>query len=435
MFFTSHLTIFTHKNRLLLSVHNISYMKNVEKIRVAFIKFGGLAVGGSELWQQKIAANLPKEFYDVDYYYCDTSPLLGTDFKPGKTDPDRLKYMHDHNVNLIKFNVKAVNYRLHYHPWIGTDFWKIFDQKKYDLVQTVKAGPREYPFYLINLPVVEIVALANRPDKSANIAWSFHSSSWQRNVWLKKNGSVERSSVLPAPLDKPHTTENYREELGIPDDAIVAGFHQRADDNIWSYIPLKAFSLCQNPNWHFVMKGGSALYKKQAQELSLKNIHFLPMDGDNMKVSKFLNTLDIFAHGRRDGETFGAVIAEAIIHGKPCLSHASETGLNAQKETMGTAGLFATDEKDYIEKLHALFSDKTLRDRLTLEAQKNSGTYSIENTIKSVIEVYAEVLKDPSRFKIQINAFTKTKDVFVQYSVFTVKKILGAMKKVRGKRQ
>jgi glycosyltransferase involved in cell wall biosynthesis len=409
-------------------------MTDSKKIRVAFIKFGGLAVGGSELWLQKIAANLPKDSYKVDYYYCDAVPLIGIDFKPGKTDSYRLKYMHDRNVNLIKFNVKEVDCRFHYHPWIDTDFWNVFNPNKYDLVQTVKAGPREYPFYLINLPVVEIVALANRPDKSANIAWSFHSSSWQRNAWLKKGGNVERSSVLPAPLDKPHTTENYRSELGIPNDAVVAGFHQRADDNIWSYIPLKAFSACQNPNWHFIMKGGSALYKKQAQELGLKNIHFLPSDGDSMTVSKFLNTLDIFAHGRRDGETFGAVIAEAIIHSKPCLSHASVTGLNAQKETMGTAGLFAIDEKDYTEKLYALFNDKNLRDRLTLEAQKNSGTYSIENTIKSVVEVYAEVLKDPSRFKIQINAFTKTRNVLAQYSVFTVKKILGAMKKVWGKR-
>ena len=399
-------------------------MADTQKIRIAFIKFGGLAVGGSELWLQKIAANLPKDSYEIDYYYSDAAPLIGIDYVAGPTNPDRLKYMIDHNVNLIKFNVKAIDYRFHYHPWISTDLWNIFDSKKYDIVQTVKAGPREYPFYLINLPVVEIVALANRPDKSTNIAWSFHSSPWQRNAWLKKGGDAKRSSVLPAPLDKPHTTENYRKELGIPDNAIVAGFHQRADDNIWSYIPLKAFSTCQNPNWHFVMKGGSTLYRKQAQELGLKKIHFLPSDGDNMTVSKFLNTLDIFAHGRRDGETFGAVIAEAIIHGKPCLSHASVTGLNAQKETMGTAGLFATDEKDYTEKLYSLFSDKALRDQLTLEAQKNSGTYSIENTIKSVVEVYDEVLSNPSRFKIHINAFTKTKDMLVQYSVFAVKKIL-----------
>ncbi len=409
-------------------------MADAQKIKVAFIKFGGLAVGGSELWLQKIAANLPKDSYDVDFYYCDAAPLIGIDYLAGPTNSDRLKYMSDHHVNLIKFNVSAVDYRFHYHPWIGTNFWNVFNSKKYDLVQTVKAGPREYPFYLIDLPIVEMITLANRPDTSKNVAWSFHPSSWQRDVWLSKGGNKKRSFVLPPLLERPLTKENYRKELGIPADVIVAGFHQRADDNIWSYIPLKAFSACQNKNWHFIMKGGSVLYKKQAAELGLKNMHFLPSDGDDVTVSKFLNTLDIFAHGRKDGETFGAVIAEALIHGKPCLSHHSDTGLNAHKETMGSAGLFAMNEKDYTEKLYALFSDKALRDRLTLETQKNASQYSIESTVKRVTDIYTEVLNDPSRFKIKINAFTKTKDAIVQYSVFVAKKILGAMKKTQGKR-
>ena len=409
-------------------------MEQKKKIRIAFIKFGGLAVGGSELWLQKIAANLPKDAFDIDYYYSDAAPLIGTDYMPGNTDPNRVNYMIDNGVNLIRFKVGAADYQLHYHPWIDTDFWDMFDDKRYDLVQTVKAGPREYPFYLIDKPIVEIVALANRPDKSKNIAWSFHSSAWQRDVWLKKGGSEKRSSVLPAPLEQPLSRENYREELDIPKDAIVAGFHQRKDDNIWSQIPLNAFSKCQNQNWHFIIKGGSNLYKKQATELRLKNMHFLPSDGDNMTVSKFLNTIDIFAHGRRDGETFGAVIAEALIHGKPCLSHYSETGLNAHKETMGTAGLFAMDEKDYTEKLHSLFSDNDLRKRLAAEAKKNSSEYSIDNTIKKVTEVYREILTDSSRFRISTDYISRAKDFAFQYMVFLYKTMRGDFRKVASRR-
>ena len=291
------------------------------------------------------------------------------------------------------------------------------------MVQTVKAGPKEYPFYLINLPVVEMITLANRPDISKNVAWSFHPSSWQRNVWLKKGGDSKRSSVLPPLLDKPLTTENYRIQLGIPNDALVAGYHQRADDNIYSSIPLNAFAKCQNPKWHFIIKGGSNLYKKQAQDLKLKNIHFLPSDGEDVTVSKFLNTLNIFAHGRKDGETFGAVIAEAMIHGKPCLSHYSDTGLNAHKETMGTAGLFAMNEKDYTDKLYSLFSDKRLRETLSAEAIKNASKYSIESTVKRVTDVYEEVLNDPSRLYIHINLITKLRDTISVYLVFFIKKI------------
>ena len=382
-----------------------------KKIRMAFIKFGGLAVGGSELWLQKIAANLPKDKYEIDYYYCDSAPYIGSDYKHANTNKDRMKYMIDNKINLIKFNVGFKDITIPTHDWITTNFWQKFNSKKYDLVQIVKAGPKEYPYYLIDLPIVEIVALASFPDESKNIVWSLHSSSYQRNIWLKNGGDEHRSSVLPAPLDPPHTQEDYRKELGIHKDAIIAGFHQRPADNIWSRIPLNAFNKCQNEKWHFIIKGGSDLYKKQAKELKLKNMHFLPSDGDNMTVSKFLNTLDIFAHGREDGETFGAVIAEALIHGKPCISHFSKNGDNAQRETMGAAGLFALDEEDYTKKLYSLLNDSKLRDNLALKAKEQSKQYSIENTIKSVTEIYDKVLnKDSTLSQETLNDIIKTRD-------------------------
>jgi UDP-glucose 4-epimerase len=52
-----------------------------EKIRIAFVKYAGLAIGGSELWLQKLAVNLPKNKYEVDYYYCDSAPFLGSNIK------------------------------------------------------------------------------------------------------------------------------------------------------------------------------------------------------------------------------------------------------------------------------------------------------------------------------------------------------------------
>ena len=40
-------------------------------IKVAFIKFGGMANGGTEKYLQTIAAHLPKDEFDVDFFYCD----------------------------------------------------------------------------------------------------------------------------------------------------------------------------------------------------------------------------------------------------------------------------------------------------------------------------------------------------------------------------
>lgn len=370
-----------------------------QKTRIAFIKHAGLCIGGSELWLQKVAAHLPKDIFDVDFYYSDDSPYIGASHVIQKSSEERANYLQKHGVHLIKFHVGYKNVTTITNDWVDTDFWEKFDEKKYALVQTVKAGPKEYPFHKITIPVVEIVGLALRPDTGKNIAWSWHSSPWQRAQWVRLGGSIEKSSVLTCPVETPQTTQNYRDLLGIPADHIVAGFHQRADNLIASSIPLDAFAAIQKKHphqahrWHFVIKNGAPFYREQAQKLGLQNMHFLPATSDYADVSKFLNTLDIFAHGRKDGETFGAVFIEAMMHGKPCLSHYSADGANAAPETMGPAGIYAKNTEEYAHFLFRLYSDSELRNTLSQKAKPHAETYfSIKQCIDQVLDRYGKIL-------------------------------------------
>ena len=361
-------------------------------IRIAFIKFGGLSAGGTERWLQMMAANLPKDQFDVDYYYCDAAPYVGSDYKHADTDPYRLQYMQQHQVNLIKFSVGAKDITKPTHDWVDTDFWQVFDPQKYDLVQTGKAGPAEYPFYLLNLPVIEFVALNTSVDHSPNIAYSIHPSQWQRLRWFQHGGNVVKSTIIPVPVEPPASLENLRNSLGIPQKAVVAGFHQRADDHIFSPIPLEAFSRVQQPDRHFIVMGGGQAYRRQASQLGIQNVHFLDHSGDAGKISEFLNTLDIFAHGRNDGETFGTVFAEAMLHGKPCLSHASPIA-NAQQVTMGPSGLFAMNLEEYVTKLEELFADINRRLKLAGKARIHAEKYySIDSCISTLGSIYYKVL-------------------------------------------
>ena len=102
----------------------------MKKIRIAFIKFGGLSAGGTEKFLQTIAANLPKNEFTVDYFYCDTAPYIGSNFKHPGTDINRLKYMEGHKVNLIEFHVKNKNITAETHDWETTDFWENKKKKK-----------------------------------------------------------------------------------------------------------------------------------------------------------------------------------------------------------------------------------------------------------------------------------------------------------------
>jgi glycosyltransferase involved in cell wall biosynthesis len=358
------------------------------RLRIAFVKFGGLASSGTERWLQMMAANLDRDRFAVDYFYCDAAPYIGSDFRHADTDADRVDYMRRAGVNLVKFSVGAKDITTPTHDWVDTDFWELFDERAYDLVQTAKAGPPEYPYDRMALPVVEYVTLSAGVDRSRNIARSVQISQWQRRQWLAAGGDPARSDVIYIPAEPPASELDLREELGIPAGAVVAGFHQRASDEIFSPVPLAAFRSVQRKDRWFALMGGSALYRRQAADLGLSNVAFLDHEGGAERISRFLNTLDVFAHGRSDGETFGTVFAEAMMHGRPCLSHRSPIA-NAQPETMGPAGLFASDEPDYTGKLDALLGDPGLRARLGAKARPHAERYySLGSCVDALEDVY-----------------------------------------------
>jgi FkbM family methyltransferase len=366
----------------------------MSKIRIAIVKFGGLSVGGSERYLQVIAANLSRELFDVDYYYCDAAPYLGSSSRHGNTNPDRLKYLQDNKVRLFKFNVQFRDLTKPTFDWVGTDFWEIFDEQLYDLVLTVKSGHPEYPFTLLKIPLVEIVGLPAGIDSQP--VFHVHSSQYQRKAWLKMGGDLKKSCVIPPPPTPPQSKDHLRSILNISEDGIVAGFHQRADDAIFSPIPLQSFFHCFAPNRYFVLLGGGQKYRDQARELRLQNVYFLPETGDPALVSQFLNTLDIFAHGRADGETYGAVFAEAMLHGKPCLSHTVSKGDNAQPETMGPSGWFAANLEEYTLKLERLYRDPDLRKFLSQKSISHAQEYfSLDSCLDQLTRLFQKICGRP----------------------------------------
>lgn len=365
-----------------------SPVNGVSKTRIAFIKFGGLAAGGTERWLQMMAANLPRDRFEIEYFYCDPAPYIGWDYSHAPSDPARRAYLEDHGVTLRQFHVGAKDVRTPTHEWRDTDFWDVFDPSRFDLVQTAKAGPAEYPYYLLPNPVVEYVTLDAGVDFSVNIALTIHLSNWQRKSWIRRGGSVQKSATIPIPAEEPATEADLRDELDISRSAVVVGLHQRVDDSIFSPIPLKAFAQIAS-DAHFVVMGGSRRYQEQAQRLGIRNFHRIAHSGDAHLLSKFLNTLDVFAHGRADGETFGTVLAEAMMHGVPCLSHASPTGNNAQLETMGPGGVFAWTEHEYQRGLKELIDDTPMRERLRIAGLKHARReFRVDSTVEKLSAIY-----------------------------------------------
>lgn len=361
----------------------------MDNIKIAFIKYGGLSAGGTERFLHAIAGNLPKKDFTVDFYYCDSTPYLGSDWIHPNTDPFRKKYLENKNVNLIKFDVQYKDIRVPTHDWINTNFWQLFDENNYDIIISGRAGHPEYPFYLIkNKPIINILTLIAGVDNQNNIFKTIQISEWAGKKWIEQGGDATRLSIVPIFQEFPKPPfNNFREQLGL-NNKFVYGFHQRNTEDLFSEVPLLAYKKIQNNDTAFVLLGGSNKYKKQAEELDLINFINLEHTGNESIIHSFLETIDVFTHGRNDGETFGAVFTEAMYHKKPCISHKAQC--NGHIEVIGFGGkVFERHDIDgYSQEMLKFKNDKTYYNKIsTYGSNHYLLNYSIETQIEKIIQI------------------------------------------------
>ena len=363
----------------------------MKKIKVAFIKFGGMAIGGTEKVLQTIAAELPKDKFEVDYFYCDAAPYIGSDFKHIDTDPSRVQYVKEHGVNAIKFNVEFKDVTKSTHDWINTDFWDYFKEENYDVIQTGRSGHPEYPFHMINkTPIVDSIHLSGMAENKVNSLKTVLISNEQKQRWIASGGPMDRAVTIPNPLKIPDVGDvNYREEFGWQD-KFIFGLHQRRDNHIFSPIPLEAYDEIETDDTAFIVLGGSESYQKQAKDLGLKNFKHLPTTGDLELIHKFLNTLDVYAHGRSDGEQCSCAIIEAMSHGLPVISHTAPS--MGQLEQIDNAGKVVENYEQYSSVMLDMFNDKKYYDKCASNSIKRyNEVYKLETVIQRYIDIYKEV--------------------------------------------
>lgn len=392
---------------------------HTDRTKIAFIKFGGLASGGSEKCFQALAANLPRDQFDVDYYYCDAAPYIGSDAKHSDTDVFREQYMKYKDVKLCKFFTDYKDVRQSHHPWVGTDFWEKFESEQYDIIQTVRAGHSEYPFTEIsNVPQVDLITLPGMAERKPNVYKSVHISEFQLNTWVQAGGDPNIATVIPLFDDYDHLDEmvgwnedsfeeavrEFRTDLGIEDSDIVFGFHQRNDDGIASHIPLEAFSKLEHDYVFFFILGGGDSYRQQAKELGVSDrVFFIDHTGNHKKIKQFLSAIDVYAHGRSDGETFSLSIAEALRNGLPIISHVAPA--MGHRETIGDAGFIAENSDQYAECMKRLLHADTAKEYSEKAYKQYQNNLSTESCISKWIDVYKEIINQKQLEQISNDEF------------------------------
>ena len=372
------------------------------KKKVAFIKFGGMAIGGTEKVLQTIASEIPKKEYQVDYFYCDSAPYIGSDYKHLDTDSRRIEYCIENKVNLIKFNVAFKDLRTPTHDWIDTDFWDYFNEDHYDVIITGRAGHSEYPFSMINkTKIIDTIHLSGMAENKVNVHKTVLISNEQRERWVRAGGHRKKSTIIPNPVKVIKTQIEY--DLG---NRFVFGLHQRNDDNIFSPIPLEAYKKIESDKTMFLFLGGSLRYVNQAKSLGIKNIQFIPTSSDPEVIHKFLNTLDVFAHGRSDGEQCSTAIIEAMSHNLPFISHTAPSMGHA--EQIKDSGIIVENANEYSQAMLKFINDKTYYDICSSNSnQRYESVYSLDSVIFSYIKLIEEAVssRDINVFDIILNKF------------------------------
>lgn len=125
-----------------------------------------------------------------------------------------------------------------------------------------------------------------------------------------------RVPVVPYMVYVEESPDSFREELGIPTDALVVGRHGSHGSFDIPFVQETVLRLLDlSPTMHFV-----ALNTKSFGEHP--RLHYLPCTTDLRVKRKFINTCDVMLHARARGETFGLACGEFAVCRKPIVTYA-----------------------------------------------------------------------------------------------------------------
>lgn len=346
-------------------------------MKLAFVKYCGMASGGGERYLQSYAIICAKAGHDVTFYYTNRAPNT-----PNHPDHDAAR------LQLVEsYGIKTVFVQVHHcerEYWVS-DFDSKFDDS-YDFVHSVVGGAIEYPFTKIKSPIIHTIHGVNAYNQ-ANIHTNILLCNWQANRWLA-NGGAGKIEIIPSIVDVPSKTqENLRSELGIPESTFVFGYHQRNCSGLFSPIPFDAFREFQNESV-FLMLGGGQAHRDYVAKANIKNVIFLDHTSDTMEIHRFLQTLDCYTHAKPFGEVCSACMIEAMYHGLPIVSHPSDID-RGHIEMLDGCGKIANSLDEYISEMRELKDNSdyyNYKEEMTLN--KYYEYYDIRKIEQRILSLY-----------------------------------------------
>ena len=201
--------------------------------------------------------------------------------------------------------------------------------------------------------------------------------------------------IIPNPIMRKLSEDNLRQQLGLENKFIFGMLGKAEGMGVYSSTSLEAFKLIENDDLHFLYLFPHNLAVKSVETFQIKNITFVDKTLDEVHISKVYNTFDVLCHGNNFGETFGNIVAEAMMHGKPVISHLGSGWPQAQKEVIGkyeSTYVCAKDATQYSALMSRLLTDKQeYNDYSNYVKARADELYDYRVVTKRYIDVYKEI--------------------------------------------
>jgi hypothetical protein len=309
---------------------------------------------------REVAAGLAERGFEVTFFW---TYKMASQSEPLLMEARNRQALENAGVKTVWISSRGRNPWSVDRAWKGTNFFSKFAESDFDLVISGRDGTFEYPFTRLRgvrqLEICHYLGAVNIMPGTVAVA---HISQWSAYEWTRRGGPKELVRIIDTPVEAltEESGESLRRHLGIQG-RIVFGMHQRRDDSLFSEIPLEAYAEIETPDTAFIILNGSPLYGKQANRLGLRSFFQLEPVETSAEISEFLGVLDVYAHGRADGELNSRAIAEAFSLGIPVVTHTVGTACLGQSEQVHEIGFVAATLQDYAAALGALLHSRELR--------------------------------------------------------------------------
>ncbi len=367
---------------------------NSGRKRILFYHINGLSIGGTEKFLQIIAKHLDKELFDVFFMFS------------SKKSKERTAYLENEGVKLIDFSYESFGIDT---PYLVTgmrpSIFDVIKDNKIDLLVTTGPGVPDFP--VVNLagdfPIIHINIFAGI-NVQPNIKKHICISSELADILKRElsGGKVETVYIQSEGPDAQAVKrgESLRRNLGVGSDSIILGRIGRPDNNIFDPIGILAFekAVKLHPELHYLIVAPAEKLKELVFQRKIPNVIFIDKIVDESGVWEFYGAIDVLAHFRKDGETMGLNIAEAMLSGRPIITHRSENW-NAHLEYLESSFSFVANLNDVEQysNFMAAFARKgrPWAKEIGLKAkEKAAKLFLIGNNIKRIEAIFDDALSE-----------------------------------------